>query len=86
MKVQQVDERDARSEDYAVGYRVMLVGPGLRIAAFDVDDATPRDVMEWAESAAATREANFSIAARTRSDDGGVDLIWLTPPPETFMG
>lgn len=84
VRVDQVDERDALSEDYAAGYRVMLVGPGRRVAAFDVDDASPGEVERWAESAAVERNAGFSIAART-ARAGGVDLIWLTPPPETLM-
>lgn len=83
MKVYSVDERDSVEEMVASGYRVMLVRPGRRVSAFNVDAASVSEAFAWAAENCA--DGAFAIAARFELFGGGVSLMWLTPPPEEVM-
>ena len=76
------DERDAQWEDRAIGYRVVTVREhGTHWSVHDLESASLSEVESWAQTSSGG--SPFSIAARV-STDGGVGLIWLTPPPESF--
>ena len=82
MMARQVDERDGQWEDQALGYRVVILREnGVDWHTFDVESETLTPVESWALERSGG--CDFSIAARVATD-GGVGLIWLTPPPETF--
>ncbi|PPG79287.1 hypothetical protein C5D04_10135 [Rathayibacter sp. AY1D2] len=83
MNVYSVDERDSSTEMTASGYRIMIVNPGRRISAFNLDGGSASEALEWAKKNAS--DGGFSVAARFDEDGGGVTLIWLTPPPEVVM-
>jgi len=67
----------------ASGYRVMLVRSGRRVSAFNIDAASVREALAWAEENSAN--GAFSLAARFELFGGGVSLMWLTPAPEELM-
>ena len=87
------DERDAREEMTADGYRVMIVGPGRRVSAYDLDQATASEAFTWArensqpvpstESSDGVR--SYAVAARWNMPGGGVSLVWLTPSADDVM-
>lgn len=82
MIVREADERDSQWEDQALGYRVVILREkGVHWRTYDVESDTLTSVEKWAVEQAAG--SDFSIAARVVAD-GGVGLIWLTPPPEAF--
>lgn len=82
MLVREVDERDGQWEDQAVGYRVVILREhGAHWRTYDIDLDSLAAVEIWATDQSG--DSDFSIAARV-SADGGVGLIWLTPPPESF--
>ncbi|GAA4784428.1 hypothetical protein [Microbacterium gilvum] len=83
MNVYSVDERDAREEVTAHGYRVMILHSGRRVSAYNLDGADAREVFAWAEEN--SRDGAFSVASRFELDGGGVSLVWLTPPPEVVL-
>ena len=45
-----VDERDAVQEQRLLDWRIMLLRPGRRVSAFNVDAATYEDAAAWALS------------------------------------
>jgi hypothetical protein len=82
MVVREVDERDGQWEDNALGYRVVFLREhGVHWHTYDVESESLTSVEKWATEQSAG--SDFSIAVRVAAD-GGVGLIWLTPPPESF--
>lgn len=93
MKVNPVDERDAREEVTADGYRVMIVGPGRRVSAYDIDQATVSEAFAWARANSHPVPPahghdgvrGYAMAARWDMPAGGVSLMWLTPSADDDM-
>lgn len=84
MDANSVDERDVEFESQPDGYRVLLVRPGRVVSAFNLDDCTAGEALAWAVERQG--DGAFALAARYRDrPDGGVGLMWLTPPPEELM-
>ncbi|RWZ67814.1 hypothetical protein ELQ92_00630 [Labedella populi] len=83
MNAREVDERDGQWESQSIGYRVMIVKEGgVHWIAYDMESDSLSTVEQWARDN--SEQAEYSIAARVEAD-GGVGLIWLTPPPESFL-
>lgn len=79
-----MDERDVEMEMAADGYRVMIIYPGRRTAAYNLDNCTATDAHAWAIEHSGDGE--YALASRVdKTPWSGVTLTWLTPLPEDIM-
>lgn len=78
-----VDERDARREYDAAGYRVFIVRPDGAHDVFDIaaNGTTPGEVEAWAKSESAG--SDYRLAVRVLSGDEVV-LVWVAPSPNSL--
>ncbi|RIX28650.1 hypothetical protein D1781_14700 [Amnibacterium setariae] len=80
MDVHLVDKRDATQEARASGFRVTVLEPG-RVTSYNIDRATVAEAQLWAIQHRGSR--GYALAARIDGPQG-VDLVWLTAPPEAL--
>lgn len=82
MDITQVDEWDAQVEMTAKGFRMLLIKPGRRVTAYDIDGNASR---KHSRGPRGTWVGRLLDSCAIRPIRGGVTLMYLAPPPEATM-